>query len=169
MSAKIYLEMCSTQSEKVGKSRRWFKNKVLTKTWHHLGINPSIILHPELLSYCMCNLAFVCELIVFTTVLHEARRDRVDSYHLFALPSFNGARAWTTSFVVKREWIEMLITPGLCGEDFWFIAFSGTILWRWLHSAIQQWFGKLLKILPSSFVAIVNEQSASHVGSIFTI
>lgn len=127
---------------------------------HHSRTNPSIILHPELLSYCMCNLAFVCELIVLTTVLHEARRDRVDSYHLFALPPFNGARAWTTSFVVKREWIEMLITPGFCGGDFWFIALSGTISWRWLHSAIQQWFGELLKILPSSFRAgIVNQKS----------
>lgn len=100
-----------------------FSNLKLTS----LTNKPYIVLHPGLLSYCMCNLAFVCELIVFSTVLHGACRDRVDSYHLFALPSVYGAQAWTTSFVVKRKWIEMLITPCFCGEDFWFIALSRAI------------------------------------------
>lgn len=79
-----------------------------------------------------------------------------------SLPVY-GIQAWTTSFVVKRKWIEMLITPCFCGEDFWFIVLSRTISGRWLHSAIQPRVGEVLKTLPSSFIAIVNKTSACRI------
>lgn len=112
----------------------------------------------------MCNLAFVCELIVFSTVLHGACRDRVDSYHLFALPSILRRSSMNDSVRCKAKVNRDADNFRLRGEDFWFIASSRTISWIWLHSTIQKRSGEVLKILPSSFRAIVNEPSACRIA-----